>query len=60
MNQKDKQIYTVVEVVRGITDTVHNFKSLKKAQQFLENAKKKHNLDENDVQLFQSVVIGCD
>ena len=56
MSQKNKQIYTVVEVVCGIADAIHNFSHLKDAKQFLKNIRKTHNLDEDDAQLFESVL----
>ncbi|MEK7541818.1 MAG: hypothetical protein AAB533_03150 [Patescibacteria group bacterium] len=56
MKQESRKIYTVVEVISGVADAVYPFKHLKNAQQFFKNLKKKHNSDENDIQIFESSI----
>ncbi len=56
MNKENKEIYTVVEVICGVTNAIYNFKHLKDAQTYLKKLRKKHDLGEDDVQMFESAV----
>jgi hypothetical protein len=48
------QIYTVVEAWRGIASAVKNFRALDDAERHLRRVRCRHNLAEDDVQLFRT------
>ena len=48
------RIYTVVEVVTGIATDALSFRHLKKAYLCAERLRRDRNLDEDDVQIFES------
>lgn len=50
------RIYTVVEVWRGIAACVKNFRRLRDAERYLQLLRRRHNLAEDDVRLFESWV----
>ena len=50
------RIYTVVEVVRGVATDAHSFRQLKDALLCAERLREGRNLQEDDVQLFESRV----
>ena len=50
------RIYSVVDVWRGMAVGVSNFRRLKDAQRYLQRLRRHRNLDEDDVQLFESAV----
>ena len=56
-NRSNKQIYTVVEVFRGIAEAAYSFRRLKDAERYLKQLKKERNLDEDDVQIFENEII---
>jgi hypothetical protein len=51
-----REIYTVVEVWRGIASRVRTFASLGRAQRYMDTVQGRHNLFEDDVRLFRSSV----
>lgn len=53
---RSARIYTVVDVMSGVTVGVENFLNPKSATVCLRRLRKASNLDEDDVQLFESVV----
>jgi len=59
-NNSYQKIYTVVNVISGVADTVYNFKYLGTARAFLKRLKKNRNLDEDDVQIFENDIIESD
>jgi hypothetical protein len=46
------KIYTVVEVWRGIAVGARTFRRLRNAEKYLERARQRYNLEDDDVQLF--------
>lgn len=50
------RIYTVVEVWRGFAAGAHNFRHLRDASKCMEWLRKEHNLQEDDVQLFETTL----
>ena len=50
------KLYTVVEVWRGIAASAKNFTQLQEAEKYMRRLRKGRNLDEDDVQLFESAV----
>jgi hypothetical protein len=50
------QVYTVVEVWRGTAVGVKNFRRLRNAQKCAQRLRRRRNLVEDDVQLFQSSI----
>jgi hypothetical protein len=50
------KLYIVVEVWRGIAASAKNFTRLRDAKNYLQRLRKDRNLDEDDVQLFESSV----
>ena len=50
------RIYTVVEVVKGVAMDAHNFRQLKDALLCAERLREGRDLQEDDVQLFESGV----
>ena len=50
------KLYTVVEVWRGIATDAKNFMRLKNAQNHMRRLGRRHNLAEDDVQLFECPV----
>lgn len=55
-NERRIRVYTVVEVWRGIADAATNFADADKARRYLRSAKRRHNLLEDDVRLFEGTV----
>lgn len=51
-----REIYTVVEVWRGIASRVRTFASLERAQGYMRRVRAQHNLLEDDVQVFKTSV----
>jgi hypothetical protein len=51
------RIYTVVEVMRGVGVGAKCFCRLKHAQRYLNRLRKRRNLNEDDVQLFENAVV---
>ncbi len=50
------RIYTVVEVWRGIAAGAKSFRLLRDAEKYVQLLRRRHNLAEDDVQLFESWV----
>jgi len=50
------EVYTVVEVWRGIAVGVKNFRGLSNAQKCAQRLRRRRNLVEDDVQVFQSSI----
>jgi hypothetical protein len=50
------EIYTVVEVWRGIAVGARNFRRLRNAQRYLLHIRRGRNLMEDDVQIFKGVL----
>jgi hypothetical protein len=53
------QIFTVVEVWRGIAVGARNFRRLRNAQKYMLRLRRGQNLMEDDVQLFTGVLSVC-
>ena len=53
---KGMRIYTVVEVMRGVAAGAYTFRRLKDARMCATRLCKGRNLDEEDVQLFETTV----
>lgn len=53
---KGMHIYTVVEVMRGVAAGAYNFRRLKDARTCAKRLCKGLNLDEDDVQLFETTI----
>ncbi len=53
------QIYTVVEVWRGIAVSARNFRRLQNAEKHMLRLRRRRNLMEDDVQLFKGVLSTC-
>lgn len=51
-----QKVYTVVEVWRGIAVAAKNFTRSRDAESYRQRLSKRHNLLEDDVQLFESSV----
>lgn len=49
-------VYTVVEVWRGLADGARSFVDADKARRYLRSAKRRHNLLEDDVRLFEGTI----
>ena len=49
-------MYTVVEVWRGIADRARSFVDEDKARRYFRSARRRHNLLEDDVRLFEGTV----
>lgn len=56
-NTANKRVYTVVAVFHGVTEVACNFRHYKDALRYLKQFKKELNLDEDDVQIFESSII---
>jgi hypothetical protein len=54
--QRKIKLYTVVEVWRGIAVGARNFRRLQNAQKHMLRLRRRHNLIEDDVQLFTGVL----
>ena len=52
----DLRIFTVVEVWRGFAVGARSFTGLRKAQEYLRRLRRRHNLMDDDVQLFEGSV----
>jgi len=50
------RIYTVVEVARGFAAGAYSFRRLKDARMCAKRLSKEHNLQEDDVQLFEATI----
>lgn len=50
------RIYTVVEVWRGIAVGARNFRRFGNAKTFMQRLRRRHNLAEDDVQLFEGSI----
>ena len=50
------QIYTVVDVMCGVAVGAKSFRDLKHARTYLTRLRKRRNLDEDDVQLFDDLM----
>ena len=55
-NDTGMRIYTVVEVMRGVAADAYNFRRLKDARMCAKQLCKGRNLDEDDVQLFETTI----
>lgn len=53
------RIYTVVEVWRGFASGAHNFLHLKDALLCMERLRKGRNLQDDDVQVFETKIDHC-
>ena len=51
------RIYTVVDVMCGVGVGAKSFCRLKHAQTYLKRLRKRRNLDEDDVELFEDTVV---
>jgi len=51
------RIYTVVDVMCGVAVGAKSFRDLKQAQTYLSRLRKRRNLDEDDVQLFDDMMV---
>lgn len=49
-------VYTVVEVTRGVAAGAYCFRRLKEARLYMMRLCKDRNLDEDDVQLFETII----
>lgn len=53
---RKSRVYTVVEVWRGIAVGVKNFRGLRNAEKCAQRLRRRRNLAEDDVQVFQSSI----
>lgn len=53
---KSEKIYTITEVSSGVAVATHNFRHFEDAQRCLNKLRKQHNLDEDDVQIFENII----
>lgn len=51
------RIYTVVDVMSGVGVGAKSFCLLKRAETYVKHLRKNRNLDEDDVQLFEDMVV---
>ena len=56
-NRANKRIYTVVEVFRGVAESVHSFTDWKDARRYLKQFNKGRNLDEDAAQIFENEIV---
>ena len=52
-----REVYTVVEVWRGIASGVRTFTTLDRAQRYMRRVQGRYNLMEDDIRLFKSLVL---
>ena len=55
-----RRIYTVVDVVKGVAADALSFRHLKDAHLCAERLRRDRNLDEDDVQIFESAMDCCE